>query len=262
MNELKDKCEQYLLDNNIPYNKNVIFNKGLNLQFIFDFIIPKAIIKFLSPHNYDKTINNLTQYTLPKIPSDFSIYIYYNKILPEYILEDIDNPRIKLIDNFDKIKQTKFEYHLINYSFITAICALKNNNYDNLINTYKNTTFLMTQRTYDSSTILMNEKELDRLKKLNIKIVNKFTENDIMINNTEFMHVQTRLENTEYKEFKINHLFQYFTIHWDVYSLQSSIPARHVYGLTVICKSCDGVYFPKWIKDGDCIKCRDALTEC
>lgn len=251
--DIKANCRKYLTDNNIFFKNTVKFYENTPQQLILDFIIPGGIIKLMGKKS-TQNAEDIMEKILEISPKDFIIYTYFNKPPPDYILEEIENPRIKIINKFEEIKQLKFEFHTNNYSFLTSLGSEINNEYDSLIEKYKKFTFIVNQNCYTFCTVLMNDVEIERLNKFNIKIKNDISESDIIINNTLFQNIDLSKKKYEiYNKIKINEKFNYFNINWNKYSVDST-PKKHIEGFTIKCKLCNMPNFSKYIQDGICRK--------
>ncbi|ARF11877.1 hypothetical protein Klosneuvirus_3_12 [Klosneuvirus KNV1] len=252
----EDLCEQFLKDNNVVYKRNIHVMEN-KIQFMeIDFIIPGAIIEIKTGTSLpvNRIIKQLQRY-IEYVPGSFTIYLYSHQIFDTDDLHRIQfDPRIKLIRQFTEIAISNIDCFIFDVTAVRSFGSKLNNKYEYFLNKYKKNNIIIPKKVYDIATVIMTQTELDRLHKFNIMI------NDTIPQSINLIHHKISY-GTPYLEYftksQYNRLFYLFFDKCNVYGLESWLPTKCISGVSDICKTCNKIYFIKYLQNEKCVNCMD-----
>lgn len=242
--------EEYFINNNIPYKKNVrIYNMKI-FRACCNFIIPGAIVSVKLGENYHLSrliihLNHLRD-LLNDSKQNMKIYLYIkekmkNKIM--HLQEDYSN--LCVITNLEEIKYNDIPIYCNNISQIRTLVSPNFPNKDKIKK-------IIFGDKYNHAIVILTDKEMNDLNSYNFSIDPKFdtTQQHIIFKNN-------KVKKYDLHNASISEIFNIFQMKFTNYSLElidgkRGLPLRIIENITKKCKICDNIIYVNQL----CVKCK------
>ena len=249
MSIMDDTINQYFIDNNIPYKKNIEiirkYGRHIEASGALQYVIPGAIVHVLHWDNLEyrekykiEGIQKKIQSILTLMPKNYVLVVLVKKIEMCTLIDDEPDENLKFITNIDQIKEfINYEnifYYCDHAGLIRSLVSEKFNDYDKTVRLMKGK-LTFNEYDYHRAIAIMNDDEIERLKKYDFIVAPdrdlKDGEICIKIKNTENKIGNKNCVNTDEGK---KQLFNIFYHDINIFGLGEEIrlPIRIINGIT------------------------------
>lgn len=245
-NHAESVVERYLLNNNIPYKRNITSKKPIHYEF--DFVIPGAVIEVKNTTIY--RVSTLIEQLVKMrkhLFNDTILYVYNHKapFNDEFRREIESIPNTYVLDNLNKIQVKPFSILINRLDVVKSLISEDNPRF---YIEYKHA--YLTRDVYRRLLCIMLPEEQERFDDYDFEIVDD--DNDIPHRYIAF---------AAFKDFYTGGLWQridrFMFYRVPAYNLRQRTDRKllHVEGLTERCDLCHHIYYANRVRDNICDRC-------
>lgn len=179
MSTTNDMINQYFIDNNIPYKKNIELRRHhvriSEPSGILQYVVPGVIVHVLHWDNLEyrekykiEGIQKKIQSILTLMPKNYVLAVFVKKIEMCALIDDEPDENLKFITNIDQIKEfIQYEnifYYCDHAGLIRSLVSEKFDDYDKTVRLLKGK-ITFNEYDYHRAIAIMNDHEIEILKK-------------------------------------------------------------------------------------------------